>query len=123
MTDYTKLALGQALRDCRDRKRLTQKELAEQCGLTQTTVSEIENGKANPTLDVLQRLAESLGVPLVAFLGGGMILGTLGGILGAAVVGMAVGSLLGRNGEEGYEEWVASKLVEGLTATSRKKID
>jgi transcriptional regulator with XRE-family HTH domain len=117
----TRENLAQALRDYRERKRLTQKELAQLCSITQTTVSEIENGKANPTLDVLVKLAEALQVPIVGLLGAGAILGLVGGLLGPAVLGTVVGALLGRKHPEGYEGWAANKLMDGVTDALNKK--
>lgn len=115
MSDRTRQDLADALRRYRERKGLTQKELAQICGITQTTVSEIENGKANPTLEVLQRLAEALGVPVVGLLGGEAVVGALGSLLTPPVVGSLVAALLGKAQHGGYEAWVANKLVEALT--------
>lgn len=39
---------------------LTQKQVAERAGIDQGDVSRIENGKANPTLDTLLRIAYAL---------------------------------------------------------------
>jgi transcriptional regulator with XRE-family HTH domain len=121
MQNSPRESLARALREYRERKQLTQKDLAQLCNITQTTVSEIENGKANPTLDVLLKLAAALQVPLAGLVGGGMILGALGGLLGPPAVGAVVGALLGRAKPEGYEGWVANKLMEGVTEAFDKK--
>ena len=47
----------------RDRRRelgLSQKELAERCGVSRQTVNAIENDKYNPTLSLAFRLAKEL---------------------------------------------------------------
>lgn len=43
---------------------LTQKELAERCGMKQSALARIESGNANPTLKTLKQLAEGLGKQL-----------------------------------------------------------
>lgn len=50
------------LREARERRLLTQEELAERTGLTQTTISRLETGKARPRLRTVRRLAEALRV-------------------------------------------------------------
>lgn len=45
---------------------MTQEDLSERCGLFRTYMSRIETGQANPTLTMVQALATSLGVPVVA---------------------------------------------------------
>lgn len=55
-------AFGLILRQVRQDKGLTQQRLGELAGLHRTYVSLLERGRRTPTLDVLFRLAESLGV-------------------------------------------------------------
>ena len=50
--------------EARSEQGLTQKELAERCGMKQTNLSRIERGKTSPTIDTLQRLANGLGKKL-----------------------------------------------------------
>jgi transcriptional regulator with XRE-family HTH domain len=57
----TKL-FGQRLRSLRRLRRLTQEELADRAGVSTKTISEIERGVGNPTLDLVGRLADRLGV-------------------------------------------------------------
>jgi transcriptional regulator with XRE-family HTH domain len=54
--------LADNLRLMRVMRRLPQTALAEEAGVTQALVSAIERGRANPTLDSLERLALVLGV-------------------------------------------------------------
>jgi len=54
--------LADNLRLLRLMRRLSQTVLAEEAGVTQSLVSAIERGRANPTLDSLERIALVLGV-------------------------------------------------------------
>ena len=53
-----------AIIDARTASNLTQKELAERTGIAQTEISRIENGSRNPSIKLLQRLAEGLNMNL-----------------------------------------------------------
>lgn len=44
---------------------LTQKQLAEKCGIRQSNISRLERGKINPTIKFLQKIANSLDYDLV----------------------------------------------------------
>lgn len=52
----------QALIDARKQKGITQKELSEKTGITQADISRIENGSRNPSLAMLKRLANGVGM-------------------------------------------------------------
>ncbi|KEJ92176.1 helix-turn-helix domain-containing protein [Synergistes jonesii] len=52
----------QSLVDARKANGLTQKQLAEKTGITQSDISKLENGGANPSLRTLRRLAAALGM-------------------------------------------------------------
>jgi transcriptional regulator with XRE-family HTH domain len=54
------------VRELRNASGMTQEDLSERCGLFRTYMSRIETGRANPTLTMVQALANSLGVPVVA---------------------------------------------------------
>ncbi|MBQ7780534.1 MAG: helix-turn-helix transcriptional regulator [Lachnospiraceae bacterium] len=54
----------QAMITVRKQLNLTQKELSERTGITQADISRIENGTRNPSLAMLKRLAEGLGMRL-----------------------------------------------------------
>ncbi len=43
---------------------LTQKELSERTGIAQTEISKLENGTRNPSIKLLQRLADGMGMVL-----------------------------------------------------------
>ena len=50
------------LREWRERRLLTQRELAELVGVTQGTINRIERGVHRPRLGTVRKLAEALGV-------------------------------------------------------------
>ena len=49
-----------AIVEARASKNLTQKELSERTGIAQTEISKLENGTRNPSVKLLQRLAEGM---------------------------------------------------------------
>ena len=53
-----------AMIDARNNQHLTQKDLSEKTGITQADISRIENGTRNPSLAMVKRLAEGLGMRL-----------------------------------------------------------
>ena len=57
-------AIIQTMIDARKRSGLTQKQLSEKTGITQSDISKLENGSANPSLQTLRRLADGLGMKL-----------------------------------------------------------
>ena len=58
------LDIIRALLDARTSLNLTQKELAERTGIDQADISKIENGTRNPSLNLLKRLADGMGMKL-----------------------------------------------------------
>lgn len=54
----------QAIVDARKKSNLTQKQLAERTGINQSDISKLETGNANPTLQLLKRLAEGMDMVL-----------------------------------------------------------
>lgn len=53
-----------AMIKARTAQNLTQKELAEKTGINQANISKLENGNMNPSLKLLKRLADGLGMNL-----------------------------------------------------------
>ena len=49
-----------AMLDGRAANNLTQKELSEVTGITQSDISKLENGNANPSLNTLKRIAAAM---------------------------------------------------------------
>jgi len=59
-----KLEIGKAIKDRRKFLKITQKDLAEIVGLSLRNFVDIENGKANPTLDALVKITDALGLQI-----------------------------------------------------------
>lgn len=53
-----------SLIDARKLSHVTQKQLADATGIAQSDISKIENGSGNPTIKILKRLADGLGMNL-----------------------------------------------------------
>ena len=53
-----------AMIEARTSQNLTQKELSERTGIAQTEISRLENGTRNPSIKLLQRLADGMGMVL-----------------------------------------------------------
>lgn len=62
--------LGEKIRELRKEKKMTQAELAEDCGLDKQSIFRIEKGEFNITLSTLFRLADGLGVVATNLLSG-----------------------------------------------------
>ena len=54
--------LGRNVRQLRQEKGLSQEGFAHEAGIHRTYVSDIERGARNPTITIVQRLADALGV-------------------------------------------------------------
>lgn len=61
--------LGKNCRQRRAQLKMSQGELSERSGVAASHLSYIEHGKANPTLEVLEHLAEGLGCTVLDLLG------------------------------------------------------
>jgi transcriptional regulator with XRE-family HTH domain len=59
-----KMLLGARIKELRKRTGLSQDQLAEKVGIESKYLSRIEVGKRDPSLDVLERLADSLQVEM-----------------------------------------------------------
>jgi transcriptional regulator with XRE-family HTH domain len=62
------LQVAAAVRDLRHVRNLSQRQLAARMGVPRTYISKIENGKAMPTLNSLDRLAKALKVDIASLL-------------------------------------------------------
>lgn len=69
MPDPTAAAVGARVRELREQGGHTLSALARLAGIGKASLSELEQGRRNPTLATLYALAGPLGVPLVALLG------------------------------------------------------
>lgn len=59
-----KMNLIRAMVDAREATHISQKELSKRTGISQAEISRIENGNRNPSIKLLQRLAEGMGMNL-----------------------------------------------------------
>ena len=67
--DVTTNLLAQALRAHRESRGLSLGSLAEKAGISKTSLSKIESGLGNPSLEVLCRIARALNVPIGTLFG------------------------------------------------------
>ena len=58
-------ALGQAIREIREKRGLTQEVVAHEAGVTASTYGLIERGQSNPTWATVDDIASALGVSMV----------------------------------------------------------
>ena len=54
--------IGKSIKERRKTLRVTQAQLAEIAGISVNTLYKIERGQANPTLDTLTKIADTLGM-------------------------------------------------------------
>lgn len=59
-----KYALISAMLDARNKKGMTQAEIAQRAGTTQSAIARFESGRTNPTLDFAIRLSSAVGAKL-----------------------------------------------------------
>lgn len=59
-----KYALISAMLDARNKKGMTQTEIARRAGTTQSAIARFESGRTNPTLDFASRLSMAVGAKL-----------------------------------------------------------
>lgn len=60
--------IGENIKQVRKEKRMTQKELGETIGISNTYLSDIEIGRTNPSIKTLKRIAKGLEVSYVELL-------------------------------------------------------
>lgn len=63
--DQPQPALGEAVRQLREQRGVTQERLAQDAGLTTGTVSLIERGRSNPAWGTIKSLADGLQVSVI----------------------------------------------------------
>lgn len=61
------MTLGKNINHIRKSKKMTIKDVAERTHLTKSLISQIENDKANPSINSLKMIAKALNVPIVMF--------------------------------------------------------
>ena len=63
---HLKLAIGSQVRNLRQQKKMTSKELAKQAGISVALLSRLEHGTVSPSLHTLAQLSMALGVQFAA---------------------------------------------------------
>lgn len=63
------MKIGQNLRELKTLKKLKLKDIAGATGLSVSYISDILNGRANPSLETLLKLSDCLGVPAATLIG------------------------------------------------------
>jgi transcriptional regulator with XRE-family HTH domain len=64
-SDQPQPGLGKAIRELREKRRLTQEAVAHDAGVTTATLGVIERGLSNPTWATLRRIASALDASMV----------------------------------------------------------
>ena len=62
MQEEIRVAYGKAVRAIRQDKKISQEELGDLCGLHRTYISDIELGKRNVSLEIIDKIAHALQV-------------------------------------------------------------
>ena len=60
--DTSSKRLGENLKKLRLKKKMSQGDISRKLGVDRAYISSIENGRMNPTLTTLEKLAEAMGV-------------------------------------------------------------
>lgn len=60
MNESVLLKFGKVIRTMRQSKNISQEQLADQCGLHRTYISDVELGKRNVSLENIERIAHAL---------------------------------------------------------------
>ncbi len=60
--DTSSKRLGENLNRLRTKKKMSQGDISRKLGVDRAYISSIENGRMNPTLSTLEKLAEAIGV-------------------------------------------------------------
>jgi ribosome-binding protein aMBF1 (putative translation factor) len=63
-TELAQLEIARAVRNLRERRKLTQKQLADKLRTGQPSIARLESGKVVPKIDFLERIADVLGARL-----------------------------------------------------------
>lgn len=62
----TSAAVGGTIRELRELKRMTARDLAQRAGVSSAMVSRVESGQVSPSLNILEMLAAALEVPMAS---------------------------------------------------------
>ena len=62
--EQIQIAIGERIRDLREKKDISQKDLAYSCGFDKSNMARLEMGRTNPTIYTLKIIAKNLEVEL-----------------------------------------------------------
>ncbi|CAA0172974.1 helix-turn-helix domain-containing protein [Tenacibaculum maritimum] len=62
--EQIQLDIGKRIRDLREKKGVSQKDLAYSCGFDKSNMARLEMGRTNPTIYTLKKIAENLEIKL-----------------------------------------------------------
>ncbi|SCJ36346.1 HTH-type transcriptional regulator sinR [uncultured Clostridium sp.] len=62
------MKIGEKIKLSREKRKITQKDLAKKAGISNTYLSDIERMRTNPSIKVLEKLADALEEEVCSFL-------------------------------------------------------
>lgn len=68
---------GEKIKEFRKKRGLTQKQLGDLCGMADSAIRRYENGRANPKIETLRKIADALEVNVTELLNDGAIVGSI----------------------------------------------
>ena len=68
---------GEKIKEIRKKRGLTQKQLGDLCGMADSAIRRYENGRANPKIETLRKIADALEVNVTELLNEGDIIGSI----------------------------------------------
>lgn len=68
---------GEKIKEFRKKRGLTQKQLGNLCGMADSAIRRYENGRANPKIETLRKIADALEVNVTELLNDGAIVGSI----------------------------------------------
>jgi transcriptional regulator with XRE-family HTH domain len=62
LEDSLQIRVGKRIQEIRDKKNISQQDLAAKCNFEKSNMSRLEAGKVNPTLSTLEKISKALEV-------------------------------------------------------------
>ena len=62
------MQVGTVIREIRMKKKISQGDLANRLNISQTYLSQLEKNKKTPSMDLMEKIAEVLGLPMYYFM-------------------------------------------------------
>ena len=72
-----RMPTGEKIKEFRKKRGLTQKQLGDLCGMADSAIRRYENGRANPKIETLRKIADALEVNVTELLNDGAIVGSI----------------------------------------------